>query len=89
MGRTRATKIGRIDGQSIVTYRKAHNMNQHEFWSPLGVTQSGGSRYEAGRNIPPAVLILVELVYIVGLTKEQAQVIKAYRAPAPAPYSLI
>lgn len=28
-------------------------MNQTDFWRPLGVTQSGGSRYESGHAPPP------------------------------------
>jgi hypothetical protein len=39
-------------------------MNQQQFWSPLGITQSGGSRYESGRNIPKAVLELLKLLYV-------------------------
>ena len=46
-------------------------MAQSDFWSKLGITQSGGSRYENGRNIPTPVRELVRLVYIekTGLTK--------------------
>lgn len=44
--------------------RRGHNLNQSEFWSRLGVTQSGGSRYENGREVPKAVAILAHLVYI-------------------------
>lgn len=39
-------------------------MNQTEFWSPLGVTQSGGSRYENGRPMPLALRALLEMTYI-------------------------
>ena len=39
-------------------------MNQAHFWSPLGVTQSGGSRYESGRNMPKPVQFLLRLVHI-------------------------
>jgi len=46
--------------------RKGHNLNQCEFWSRLGVTQSGGSRYESGRTVPKSVAILAHLVYIKG-----------------------
>ncbi|WP_425305841.1 helix-turn-helix domain-containing protein [Aromatoleum petrolei] len=38
-------------------------MNQSEFWSRLSVTQSGGSRYEAGRTIPSPVRLLLHLTY--------------------------
>jgi hypothetical protein len=45
----------------IAAHRKELGLNQHAFWSPLGVTQSGGSRYEGGRNIarPTALLLLL------------------------------
>ena len=46
--------------------RAGLNLNQQEFWSRLGVTQSGGSRYENGREVPKAVAILAHLVYIKG-----------------------
>lgn len=35
--------------------------NQTEYWSRFGVTQSGGSRYEAGRPIPKPTQMLREL----------------------------
>lgn len=44
--------------------RQKLNMNQQEFWSKVGVTQSGGSRYESGREMPKAVRELVRLVHI-------------------------
>ena len=44
--------------------RRRLGMNQHQFWSRLGVTQSGGSRYESGRNIPRAVKQLLRLVHV-------------------------
>ena len=33
-------------------------------WSTLGVTQSGGSRYESGRNMPKPVRELLRLVHV-------------------------
>lgn len=52
--------------EKIDTRKIRHDlgMNQQQFWSPLGITQSGGSRYESGRNIPKAVLELVRLLYV-------------------------
>ena len=43
--------------------RKKRGMNQSNFWVPLGVTQSGGSRYESDRNIPAPVESLVTIAY--------------------------
>ena len=42
-------------------------MNQQEFWARIGVTQSGGSRYESGRKMPKPVRELLRLVHIEGM----------------------
>jgi transcriptional regulator with XRE-family HTH domain len=39
-------------------------LNQQQFWSKIGVTQSGGSRYESGRNMPRPVRELLRLVHV-------------------------
>lgn len=44
--------------------RRKLGLNQQEFWSQIGVTQSGGSRYESGRNMPKPVRELLRLVHI-------------------------
>lgn len=44
--------------------RRKLGMNQQQFWSMIGVTQSGGSRYESGRNIPRPVQQLLRLVHV-------------------------
>lgn len=48
----------------VKSIRIRSGMNQTEFWSPLGVTQSGGSRYENGRPMPLALWTLLEMTYI-------------------------
>lgn len=50
-----------IDARAI---RRKLGMNQQQFWAPLGVTQSGGSRYESGRNMPRPVQHLLRLVHV-------------------------
>lgn len=53
----------------IADYRKLReslNLNQHNFWAPVGVTQSGGSRYESGRNVPRPTAILAHRIYVQG-----------------------
>ena len=62
--------------------RRQLGHNQQEFWSRLGVTQSGGSRYESGRSMPKPVKELVRLLYELGIdtrliTKENAALIQA------------
>ena len=44
--------------------RRKLGLNQQQFWSKIGVTQSGGSRYESGRNIPRPVQALLRLVHV-------------------------
>jgi len=39
-------------------------LNQQKFWSEIGVTQSGGSRYESGRSMPKPVRELLRLVHV-------------------------
>ncbi len=53
--------------------RRKLRMNQQEFWSRIGVTQSGGSRYESGRSMPKPVRELLRLVHIEGITLDKAR----------------
>lgn len=54
----------------LVGYRKARAENQSDFWRRFGVTQSGGSRYESGRDVPrPTALLL--MAYADGLITDQ------------------
>lgn len=53
--------------------RRRLRMNQQEFWSRIGVTQSGGSRYESGRTMPKPVRELLRLVHIEGIALERAR----------------
>jgi transcriptional regulator with XRE-family HTH domain len=54
--------------------RRKLGLNQSQFWSKIGVTQSGGSRYESGRNIPRPVQALLKLVHV-----EQVDIAKIRR----------
>ncbi|WP_373975692.1 helix-turn-helix domain-containing protein [Chitinibacter sp. SCUT-21] len=47
--------------------RKQLGLNQQEFWSLIGVTQSGGSRYESGRTMPKPVRELLRVVHVEGI----------------------
>lgn len=44
--------------------RRKLGLNQQEFWTKIGVTQSGGSRYESGRDMPKPVVELLRLVHV-------------------------
>ena len=51
----------KLDFSNIAHARKKNGLNQKDFWTRYGVTQSGGSRYESGRNIPKPLAILLWL----------------------------
>jgi transcriptional regulator with XRE-family HTH domain len=44
--------------------RRKLGLNQQDFWTKIGVTQSGGSRYESGRKMPKPVKELLRLVHV-------------------------
>jgi transcriptional regulator with XRE-family HTH domain len=72
----------KIDARDI---RKKLGLNQQQFWSKIGVTQSGGSRYESGRNMPKTVrellrLVHVEQIDITRIKKEDWEVVEYLRA---------
>ena len=54
-------KTKKIDLGNLADLRRSHGENQETFWRRFGVTQSGGSRYESGRNIPTPIAMLVAL----------------------------
>lgn len=53
--------IDKVDPREI---RRKLGLNQQQFWSKIGVTQSGGSQYESGRNMPKPVRELLRLVHV-------------------------
>ena len=64
-------------------------LNQSQFWSKIGVTQSGGSRYESGRNIPRPVQALLKLVHVdqidIGkIRRDEFDVIEYLRSANPS-----
>lgn len=60
-------------GDDVREMRRKLGLNQAEFWSPISVTQSGGSRYESGRVIPGPVRLLLHLTY--GTEKQAADLL--------------
>jgi DNA-binding transcriptional regulator YiaG len=69
-----------ITSQEVVAMRNRAGLNQTEFWSPLGVTQSGGSRYESGRAMPKPVQTLIPIVH--GEKREAQRAVKRIRGEA-------
>lgn len=78
MGRTAKDKRSDIgNGDRVREIRRLAALNQSEFWSRIGVTQSGGSRYESGRTIPKPVRSLLTIAY--GSEKEAAALLAKLR----------
>ena len=66
-------------------------LNQEQFWTRIGVTQSGGSRYESGRSMPRPVRELLRLVHVERLDlsrvrKEDLDIIEHIRSHHPQLY---
>ena len=80
--------VERVDPREI---RRRLGMNQQQFWSKIGVTQSGGSRYESGRNMPKPVrellrLVHVEQIDIKSIKREDWDVIEYLKSQEPEMY---
>jgi transcriptional regulator with XRE-family HTH domain len=76
------------DKMDVREIRRKLGMNQQQFWSKIGVTQSGGSRYESGRNIPRPVqqllrLVHVEQIDIAKVKREDFEVVEYLKANEP------
>ncbi|MGH8752038.1 MAG: helix-turn-helix domain-containing protein [Burkholderiales bacterium] len=72
--------------------RRSMGLNQQQFWNKIGVTQSGGSRYENGRDIPRPVKELLRLVHVKKIDvnkiqKEDYQIIRYMKASQPGLYN--
>lgn len=51
----------RMDPETLRKFRKSRQESQSRFWSRFGVTQSRGSRFEMGTEIPSPIIILLGL----------------------------
>ncbi|WP_281984456.1 helix-turn-helix domain-containing protein [Azonexus hydrophilus] len=85
---TSVKTIEKIDAREI---RRKLGLNQQQFWSALGVTQSGGSRYESGRNMPKPVRELLRLVHVVQIDirtikRDDWEVVEYLKAQEPELY---
>ena len=70
---SKATATPKITGEQARVMREKAGVNQSGFWNPVGVTQSGGSRYESGRTISTPVRLLLALRYGSAAQKRQAR----------------
>lgn len=59
-----------IDNAFIQAYRRRVRESQKVFWARFGVTQSRGSRFELGANIPKPVMILLRLYFEARISDE-------------------
>jgi len=58
-----AMKLKTYSGEEIRALRRKLDLNQRDFWAPFQTTQSGGSRYESGREIPEPVQVLLNIAF--------------------------
>jgi len=64
--------------EQVLEWRRKRKLSQSEFWAPIGVTQSAGSRYESGRPLPIPIALLLEMVY--GSPKRAEKLLAKLRA---------
>ena len=65
-----ATEKPELSPEALKELRKTRRENQTRFWKRFGVTQSRGSRFEQGMEMPSPVKILMHL-YFEGVVKEK------------------
>lgn len=56
-------KLKIYTGAEVRELRRKQHLNQSEFWTPFQTTQSGGSQYESGREIPAPVQALLNVAF--------------------------
>ncbi len=52
------------DGPGARTLRTALGLSQTAFWTLLGLTQSSGSRYESGEEMPAGAATLMRFLFL-------------------------
>ncbi len=74
--------VVQIKADELRKYRRSKRESQGLFWSRFGVTQSRGSRFEKGAEIPRPVAILLELYLNGVLTDGDLGPARTYQASA-------
>lgn len=74
-----------INSAFIQSCRRQVKESQKTFWARFGVTQSRGSRFELGANIPKPVMILLRLYFEARISEEDIRAVSQKRVPAPRP----
>ncbi|PLX76734.1 MAG: hypothetical protein C0607_03470 [Azoarcus sp.] len=62
-------------------YRRSLRESQAVFWGRLGVTQSGGSRYESGRDMPQSAAMLAALYALGYVSDDELREVRELLAP--------
>ncbi len=62
-------KVLTMTAESLRDLRTKRRESQTKFWNRFGVTQSRGSRFELGKEIPSPVTILIKL-YLEGVIRD-------------------
>ena len=71
-------KLKTYTGDEVRELRRSLHLNQAEFWPAFHITQSTGSRYESGREIPGPVQVLLNIAF--GTEAKSAAIAGALRA---------
>lgn len=56
-------KLKTYTGEEVRQLRRKLGLNQSAFWAPFQTSQSGGCRYESGRDIPGPVQVLLNITF--------------------------
>lgn len=70
----------KLNGATAKRMRMASGRSQADFWRIVGVTQSGGSRYESGRKLPKPLEMLIVIAF--GKERDAARVATKLRMAA-------
>jgi DNA-binding transcriptional regulator YiaG len=74
-----------ISSAFVQAYRKQVKESQKTFWARFGVTQSRGSRFELGANIPKPVMILLRLYFEARISDDDIHAVSQKRPPVVRP----
>lgn len=74
-----------INSAFIQAHRKQVKESQKTFWARFGVTQSRGSRFELGANIPKPVMILLRLYFEALISDDDIRSVSQKRPPTLRP----
>lgn len=79
-------KLTHYTGEQIRAHRLKLGLNQSAFWAYFETTQSGGSRYESGHDIPGPVQILLNIA--LGTEAKSIAVVTSLRQVSRTPRKL-